>query len=423
MQHEIEPKIELKIDPISEQIQQMDDWNTMSVLNFSSNKEDGMKQNTDSKHPEKHKNECSITLSSSPKPSSVIFGSSSMSPFENLWEDWNNELDQSKKPISKSQDNLDSKKSKIMEQIDDHDFWCEHCNKESRHPVDGYMVCIECGDYGVMCIDSGAEWRFYGQEDSKSRDPCRCGVSSNFLIPDSSIGTIISTKYGESYKMRHARRYHSWNSLNYKGRNLYSIFEKLQRNASKHGINAMISEHAKQLYKTITDTRLFRGDNKQGLIAFCVYRACKDKNVPRSIKEIATIFNIDEQVMTKGNRCFSNVWNDITESKKKRNPVQNLSKPIHYIERFCSRLRLPEQIVKRIKCIAENVHNQRLVADNTASSIAAAIIYLVAIMCNLSLSKEEISIASKISEVTIGKCFKKLQIYQEHFKVLIEELQ
>jgi len=393
-----------KKETLSEQIEQLDKWNTLSVLNYASvkNNEQDISQK--------------IKLTEDLKQSSTF--SSQNDGFEDIWTKWNDE-----KPSQNMNKKLEiAERNDIFKQVDDIDNWCKSCKKESRYSIDGYMICTQCGDYGVMCIDSGAEWRFYGQEDSKSGDPCRCGVSANFLIPDSSIGTVISSKYGESYKMRHARRYHSWNSLNYKGRNLYNIFEKLQSRASKHGINGMIIEHAKQLYKNITDTRLFRGDNKEGLIAFCVYRACKDKNVPRSIKEIATIFDIDEHVMTKGNRCFSKVWNDITENKKKKNPVQNLSKPIHYIERFCSRLCLSEEIVKYIKCVAENVHQQRLVADNTASSIAAAVIYLVSSLCNYPLSKEAISSASKISEVTIGKCYKKLQRYQAHFKDLIEKI-
>jgi transcription initiation factor TFIIB len=297
---------------------------------------------------------------------------------------------------------------------DDEDMWCPTCNRETRHPIEGYMICIECGEYGPMCIDSSAEWRFYGQEDSKSKDPCRCGSAANYLIPESGVGTVISTRYGESYKMRYARQYHAWNSLNYKGRNLFNTFEKLQRQARKHGIPTMIIEHAKQLYKKITDTRLFRGNNNEGLIAFCVYRACKDKGVPRSIKEIALIFSINEQVMTKGNRCFSKVFNKIREIDCESR-VKNLSKPIHYIDRFCSRLHLPDVVVDSVRNIANTIHEHRLVADNTSASIAAASIYLVTCMYGMNLTKEDISLASKISEVTIGKCFKKLQQYEAYF--------
>ena len=49
-----------------------------------------------------------------------------------------------------------------------------------------------------------------------------------------------------------------------------------------------------------------------------------------------------------------------------------------------------------------------LVEDNTAPSVAAGSIFLVASLCNQNITKKQVSIACKISEVTISKCYKKL---------------
>ena len=302
-------------------------------------------------------------------------------------------------------------------------YYCMECKSDTRTEDGGHLVCTNCGDIGLSLVDDTPEWRYYGQDDSKNGgDPSRCGVSSNYLMPESSIGTIISTRYGESYRMRQARQYHSWNVMDYRGRNLYRIFDKLQTQSQKYGINYIIIEHAKQLYKTISSHQLFRGQNKEGLIADCVYRACKDKGVPRSIKEISIIFGLSESVMTKGNRCFSSVWNRIQSEGTVPLPSQSnkplhLSKPSDYIERFCSPLRLQSNVLCDCVAVARYVETNRLVPDNTAPSIAAAVIYYVVSKYQLDVSKEDIAKASKKSEVTIGKCYKKLLQYDGHLKI------
>ena len=43
----------------------------------------------------------------------------------------------------------------------------------------GFYVCQQCGTIGDQCIDSTAEWRTFGNEDSKCADPSRCGHINN----------------------------------------------------------------------------------------------------------------------------------------------------------------------------------------------------------------------------------------------------
>jgi transcription initiation factor TFIIIB Brf1 subunit/transcription initiation factor TFIIB len=47
--------------------------------------------------------------------------------------------------------------------------------------------------------------------------------------------------------------------------------------------------------------------------------------------------------------------------------------------------------------------------ENTPHSIAAGIVYFIAQLCKLNVSKREVKVISEISEVTINKCYKKLQ--------------
>ena len=50
-----------------------------------------------------------------------------------------------------------------------------------------------------------------------------------------------------------------------------------------------------------------------------------------------------------------------------------------------------------------------LMPENTPHSIAAGVVYFISQLCKLNVSKKEVKTISEISEVTINKCFKKLE--------------
>jgi transcription initiation factor TFIIIB Brf1 subunit/transcription initiation factor TFIIB len=59
--------------------------------------------------------------------------------------------------------------------------------------------------------------------------------------------------------------------------------------------------------------------------------------------------------------------------------------------------------------IAIKIEKKNLMPENTPHSIAAGIVYFIAQLCKLNVSKREVKNISEISEVTINKCFKKLE--------------
>ena len=72
---------------------------------------------------------------------------------------------------------------------------CVECSSPNIENNNGALVCRDCGTINESLIDYNAEWRFYGSDDSKYSDPTRCGLPTNALLPQSSIGSTISFKY------------------------------------------------------------------------------------------------------------------------------------------------------------------------------------------------------------------------------------
>lgn len=295
--------------------------------------------------------------------------------------------------------------------IIDEDF-CEICQKKSVVNNKGEYICQQCGNIKGISIDSSAEWRYYGSEDSKSSDPTRCGMPTNSLLPQSSYGSTISFRNNESYEMKKIRNYHGWNAMPYKERSLYKVFDNIAIRAGGCGINSCIIEEAKIFYKKIAESKISRGANRKGLIASCIYKACKVKNVPRSHKEIAEIFGVKITIMTKGCKKFDEIMNLNKDNTKSSN--LNGSCSLDYIQRFCSKLNIGPNVLDICRHVCLKAEEHDLVSENTPPSIASGSIYMVCTMLDVTISKKDISTICGISEVTISKCYKKLLQYHVH---------
>jgi len=290
---------------------------------------------------------------------------------------------------------------------------CSRCNKNSVAFNGGLCICTNpsCGIILGHNIKPDQEWRYYGNLDNKSSDPTRVGMPTNELLPKSSLGSVISNKYRTS-SFNRLRQYQQWNSMPYKERSLWNIYSKIQLQAGNAGISKNVIDKAKALYKTISETRISRGSNRLALEAACIYMACKMHNVPRTAKEIAEIFGLDLSVMTKGVKNFSIIMN---QNKSHNFNIQvKATNPTDYIDRYCSSIEVSDFIIDKCKQVSSKAHELDIVDENTPSSIAAGSIFLVATEYNLPITKKQIKEACKVSEVTISKCYKKLEKYKKY---------
>lgn len=304
-------------------------------------------------------------------------------------------------------DTVDEKTADDMYELDDFvgDIYaCIDCKTYSLIYTEGQYVCTKCGLMQHKILSEGVEYRNYA-DSNKSSNPERVGMPTNEMLPESSLGTLISQR-NTNNNIKRMVQYNSWHQMPYKERSLYKICCKITSKAKRCGLPNIIIERAKEFYNIIKDVNISRGNNRDGLIAACVYFACKDEKVPRSHKEIANVFEIRLQDMTKGIKNFREIWRIAKNSNDKISA--EISNPIDYIDRYCSNLNASMEIKHIAEFIAVKSIMNNLVDDNTSPSIAAGSIFLACIITNQNITKKQVADACKTSEVTISKCFKKL---------------
>ena len=128
-----------------------------------------------------------------------------------------------KQYLQKKKDETDNPKKKQKN--------CTYCKSDNLYVLEGFLCCKSCGAYLEKYLVESAEWRYYGSEDTKSQNPNRCGMPTNRLLPQSSLGTIITNNWQNGYNRNwyKIRRYHQWQAMPYKERSLYKVFTDIEQ--------------------------------------------------------------------------------------------------------------------------------------------------------------------------------------------------
>lgn len=305
---------------------------------------------------------------------------------------------------------------------------CEVCSSDVVLTDDGFLTCKNpaCSIlYKDESLDQSAEWRYYGADDNQNNDPTRCGMPVNPLLKESSYGCKVMCEGGSySQDMMKIRRYTEWQSMPYREKAQYDMFQKITTLAQNKGISKMIIDEALRVHKRISEHKTFRSLNRDGVVGASIYIACKIHNCPRTPKEIANIFNLDNTSATKGCKNAVSIINEL-ESNLDNSEKTNFckTKPEAFIERYCSRLSINDELTKLCQFIAVMIEKQNLIPENTPHSIASGIIYFVACMCRLPITKKDVNRISDMSEVTINKCYKKLYDMRDRLipKMIVEK--
>lgn len=300
-------------------------------------------------------------------------------------------------------------------------FICSNCNSNRDIAIyDEEVICKSCGTQLCFLIDSSAEYRWFGSED-RHPDPTRVGNPINPLLPESSLGTRILMRPGDNKAMRRIRQYHLWNIMPYRERTLWTVFEMLQVRASNAGISMAIVEETKQLYAQVSPLCICRGQQKDALLAACLYESLKRHDTPRRPVEIAEMFQIDSKLITRGVKQFSGLLEEHLHSvpkqchseKKTETPSTNFR---HYLEPAIYKLETPRtlhgNILDYASRMGSTIDELGICPETTPSSLAASALMLTLEVFGIEKTNAEIAKVCSISVATLQKCLKRIDSWR-----------
>jgi len=294
---------------------------------------------------------------------------------------------------------------------------CKLCDSPLLVMDDGFPTCTNrscCLIYKDV-LDYSPEWRFYGADDKNASDPTRCGNPINPLLIESSFGCKVLCSTKSSYEMKKIRKWTEWQSMPHKEKSLYDEFQFITTMAQNAGVPRIFIDNAMVIHKDISEQKMFRGMNRDGIKAASIYISCRLNGCPRTAHEIAEIFKLDKTSATNGCSMAVNILHNIERNVDISQQTDLcVTLPSSFIERYCSKLNLNSELTLVCKFVANKVEKNNIITDNIPHAIASGVIYFVASNCNVNISKLDIKNICGVSEVTINKCFKKLDAIREN---------
>jgi len=336
-----------------------------------------------------------------------------------LWEIF----DDDKKYLEK---NTNSENLECIYNMQDEQELCKLCKSTLMIMDDGFPTCtnIKCSVMDRDVLDYSPEWRFYNTDDKNAADPTRCGNPINPLLMESSFGCKVLSNTKSSYEMKKIRKWTEWQSMPHKEKSLYDEFQFITIMAQNAGIPRIFIDDAMAIHKDISEQKMFRGMNRDGIKAASIYISCRLNGCPRTAHEIAEIFKLDKTSATNGCSMAVNILHNIERNVDSSNQAELcVTLPSLFIERYCSRLNFNQELTMLSKFVANKVEQNNMITDNIPHAIAAGIIYFIAYNCQMNISKQDIKMICGVSEVTINKCFKKLELNKDSFlpKAILEK--
>ncbi len=303
---------------------------------------------------------------------------------------------------------IDGKKQKVA---DESELTCPECGGEDivRDNNKGELICATCGlvltDHR---IDTGPEWRAFTSDEKDAR--ARTGAPTNYRIHDKGLSTMIDWRDQDSsgrrfsakqraqiYRLRKWQirtRVHS--SVD---RNLAQAMTELDRLASQIGLSNGIKELAAMLYRKLIVKRLIRSRSIDAMVAAAIYAACRLREAPRSLEEIA-----DESRISK--KKIGANYRQLVTKLKLRMPIPG---PEKYVTRFITELDLPAKVQTKTLEIIEMAKKKRnLVTGRDPRGLAAAAIYIASILTDHRVTQREIARTAGVTEVTVRNRYKEL---------------
>lgn len=267
----------------------------------------------------------------------------------------------------------------------------------------GEAICRDCGlVIEEKMIDFGQEWREFSDEQSSKRR--RTGAPMSQVKYDRGLGTDVGQK-GDIYQLgvkgkNKFFRLRKWQQRISTAieRNLKLALAELKRVSSYLKLPKSVEEEAARIYRRAVERGLVRGRSMESVVAGALYASCRRHEVPRTLDELSESSGIDKKEVGRTYRF-------ITRELGIRILPSN---PVDYLPRFVSALKLSAETQSRAVEILQEARDAELTSGRGPTGIAAASLYVAALINNEKRTQREVADVAGVTEVTIRNRYKEL---------------
>ena len=300
-------------------------------------------------------------------------------------------------------------KSARLEKANDR---CPRCGRDSMMTDSsrGEVYCSKCGFVvKEKTVETGPEWRSFSSDEKEDRS--RAGLPSSVAIHDMGLATTIGGENkdasGKSLtgSMRSSmERMRTWDRRSQvhesADRNLRQAFSELRRLSEKLSVSEAVTERAAYIYRKALERSLVRGRSITAITAASLYAACRDREIPRTLKDIAAASNIKKKDVARSYRL-------LLKEMDMKMPVVN---PAKCITKIASRAKVSERTQRRALQILVKAEEARISAGKDPMGLSASALYVACTLEGEKMVQRELALAAGVTEVTIRNRYKGLKL-------------
>jgi transcription initiation factor TFIIB len=173
---------------------------------------------------------------------------------------------------------------------------------------------------------------------------------------------------------------------------------ELERLSSQLGVPRDTTELAALLYRRALLKRLVRGRKIEGVVAACVYIACRMRRIPRMLDQVVKESRIDRRELSKSVRRVIRFLDlDVP-----------ITSPTDLMPRMASVLGLEGKTVRYAVNLVNRARTQGITQGKDPGGIAAAIIYISSIINDDRRTQRDVAEVANVTEVTVRNRYKEI---------------
>lgn len=278
-------------------------------------------------------------------------------------------------------------------------FTCPRCGSDQiiRDPNTGELVCASCGlILSTGMVDTDKDWRAFDADEYMDRAHTGAPVTptrSGFGL-DSDIAMTSGLSRKSVQTLRRTHRHVS----DAREKAVEPALRKIRLAAETLNLPPETLEDAAMLYRKAAGEGLVKGRSMDAMVAAVIYAACRRTDVPRSLEEVAALFNLKEKEVGRSFRfLFRKLGIRIPPPK-----------PENFVYAICAKLGLPEKVATQAIRILKIARQQGATMGREPVGVAAAAIYMASQEFGEHKTQRELAQAAGVTEVTVRNRYKEL---------------
>ena len=267
----------------------------------------------------------------------------------------------------------------------------------------GEIICRDCGlVIEDKMVDFTQEWHEFDSDSGEKKR--RAGAPMTYTQFDQGLGTDIGRKADLSIlNTKNRNKFFRLRKWQYRistaiERNLKLALAELKRVSSYLKLPGSVEEEAARVYTMAVQKGLVRGRSMESVVAGALYAACRRHEVPRTLDELSEASGIEKKEI---GRTYRFVTRELGITIFPSNPAD-------YIARFSSALKLSAETQSNAIEILEQAQKAELTSGRGPTGIAAASLYVSALLHGEKRTQREVADVAGVTEVTIRNRYKEL---------------